>query len=138
MKRYVLDSFSVIAFFEDDEGSDFVADILREIVDGRAEGYMSVINWGEVLYNIMREQGADAAARVLRKFDTYPIRLIPADRDRTREAATLKAQFRIAYADCFVAALAREMNAPVVTGDPEFGLIEKICAVAWAGQEGRS
>ena len=131
MKRYVLDSFAMIAFFEDEPGADLVADILREIMDGKAKGFMSVINWGEIYYNTMKEQGAEAAEKVLRQFDKYPIRLIPADRAMTHEAAKLKGRFRIAYADCFAAALALEMNAPLVTGDPDFRKMEEKVAMKW-------
>ncbi|MCX5895620.1 MAG: hypothetical protein NTZ51_07310 [Proteobacteria bacterium] len=48
MKRYVLDSFAMIAFFEDEPGADIVAKILRDIASKRAEGLMSIINWGEI------------------------------------------------------------------------------------------
>jgi len=131
MKRCVLDSFAMIAFFEDEPGADLVADILREIMDGKVKGFMSVINWGEMYYNTMREQGAEAAEKVLQQFDKYPIQLIPADRAMTHKAAKLKGRFRIAYADCFAAALALEMNAPLVTGDPDFRRLEEKVAIKW-------
>jgi len=35
----------------------------------------------------------------------------------------LKAQYLIAYADAFTAALAQKHHCPVVTGDPEFRMI---------------
>ena len=47
------------------------------------------------------------------------------------EAAKLKERFRIAYADCFAAALALEMNAPLVTGDPDFRKMEEKVAMKW-------
>jgi len=131
MKRYVLDSYAMIAFFEDEPGADRVADILREMLDGKAKGFMSVINWGEMYYNTMKEQGAEAAEKVLQQFDKYPIQLIPADRAMTHEAAKLKGGFRIAYADCFAAALALVMNALLVTGDPDFRRMQEKVAIKW-------
>ncbi len=47
------------------------------------------------------------------------------------EAAKLKGRFRIAYADWFAAALALEMNAPLVTGDSDFRRIEEKLAIKW-------
>jgi len=55
MKRYVLDSYAMIAYFEDEPGADRVAKILRQLIQGKAKGYMSVVNWGEVYYNTMRD-----------------------------------------------------------------------------------
>ena len=57
MKRYVLDSFALIAFFENEPAADKVAGILRNINGNKARGFMSVINWGEIYYNTMREAG---------------------------------------------------------------------------------
>ena len=65
MKRYVLDSFALIAFFEDEPGVDKVAEILRDINGKKAHGFMSVINWGEIYYNTMREGGIEEAEKVI-------------------------------------------------------------------------
>jgi ribonuclease VapC len=65
MKRYVLDSYAMIAYFEDEPGADRVAKVLRQLVQGKAKGFMSVVNWGEVYYNTMREQGVAEAEKVI-------------------------------------------------------------------------
>ena len=131
MKRYVLDSFAMIAFFENEPGADLVAQILREILDGKAKGFMSTINWGEIYYNTLREQGAETAEKTLVQFDKYGIELVPADRAMTYEAAILKGSFRMAYADCFAAALALRMKVPLVTGDPDFRRMGDKITVTW-------
>jgi ribonuclease VapC len=38
---------------------------------------------------------------------------------------------RIAYADCFAAALALQQNATLVTGDPEFKHLENQITIHW-------
>ena len=48
-----------------------------------------------------------------------------------REAAKLKATKKMAYADCFAAALAKIRNAELVTGDAEFKEVEGEVKVAW-------
>jgi hypothetical protein len=42
-----------------------------------------------------------------------------------------KAKEKIAYADCFAAALAREKKAQLVTGDPEFKPLEDEVNILW-------
>lgn len=131
MKQYVLDSYAMLAFFEDEPGVEVVADILQQLINKKARGYMCVINWGEIYYNTMREQGAETAEMVLRQFDKYSVQLVEADKILTYEAAKLKAIYRIAYADCFAAALAIRLKAPLVSGDPEFRKLAGRINVQW-------
>ncbi|MFH2075052.1 MAG: type II toxin-antitoxin system VapC family toxin [Pseudomonadota bacterium] len=131
MKKYVLDSYAMIAFFEDEAGADAVAALLREFFANKAKGYMSVVNWGEMYYSTMREQGREEAEKVLLQFAKYPIGLVDADQALTREAAKLKGAYRIAYADCFAAALSLKLKAILVTGDPEFRQMEEKVSIQW-------
>ncbi|MBI2851007.1 MAG: hypothetical protein HYX80_08225 [Chloroflexi bacterium] len=49
--------------------------------------------------------------------------------------AHIRAQWPIAYADCFAAALAKLKGATIVTGDPEFKHLEaaSVVSIAWLG-----
>ena len=131
MKSYVIDSYAMMAYFEDEPGADIVAGFLNEIVNMKSKGYMSIINWGEIYYNTFRVQGEEVAETILSQLSRYPIQFIDADRPLTYEAAKLKGKYKIAYADCFAAALAARLGAKVVTGDPEFRKLEEIVEVAW-------
>lgn len=131
MKKYVMDSFAMIAFFEDEPGADMVAEILGVLINQKAKGFMSVINWGEIYYCTMKVQGVEGAENVLTQFKKYPIQLVEADQRLTYEAAKLKARYKIAYADCFATALSLRLKAPVVTGDPEFKKLEDEISIQW-------
>ena len=126
-----MDSFAMIAFFEDEPGADRVALILKSLIDRKAKAYMSVINWGEIYYNTMREQGVETAEKVIGQLKQYPIELVDADQNLTYEAAKLKGRYKIAYADCFAAALSRRLNAIVVTGDSEFKKLGDEYSIQW-------
>jgi ribonuclease VapC len=93
-----------------------------------------VVNLGEVSYIIEREQGASATRRALAAIDQLPITLIEADRQMALAAAHVKAHHPISYADAFVVALAQQMQALILTGDPEFGKIEHLVTVEWLPQ----
>jgi ribonuclease VapC len=131
MKRYVLDSYAVIAYFEDEPGADRVAKVLRQLIQGKAKGFMSVVNWGEVYYNTMREQGVAEAEKVILQLDKFPIQMVEVNKDLTYEAAKLKGKYRIAYADCFAVALSVKLNASLVTGDPEFKKLRERISIQW-------
>jgi ribonuclease VapC len=131
MKRYVLDSYAMIAYFEDEPGADRVAKVLRQLIQGKAKGFMSVVNWGEVYYNTMREQGVAEAERVIRQLDKFSIQMIEVNKDLAYEAAKLKGKYRVAYADCFAVALSVKLNASLVTGDPEFKKLKERISIQW-------
>jgi len=131
MKRYVLDSYAMIDYFEDEAGADRVARLLRQLMQGKAKGYMSVVNWGEVYYNTMREEGIAEAEKVILQLDKFPIQMVEVNRDFTYEAAKLKGKYRIAYADCFAVALSVKLNATLVTGDPEFKKLKERISIQW-------
>ena len=131
MKRYVLDSYAMIAYFEDEPGADRVVLVLKQLMRGKAKGFMSVVNWGEVYYNTMREQGISEAERVIVQLDKFPIRIIDVNKELVYEAAKLKGEFRIAYADCFAVALCMKLDAAIVTGDPDFKKLQKRVSIQW-------
>ena len=131
MKRYVLDSYAVIAYFEDEPGADRVALVLRQLVQGKAKGFMSVVNWGEVYYNTMREQGVAEAEKVILQLDKFPIQIVEVNRNFAYEAAKSKGKYRIAYADCFAVALSVKLKASLVTGDPEFKKLKERVSIQW-------
>jgi len=89
------------------------------------EIFVSAINLGEVLYIVHRSFGEQAATLVETKiFDTPKVKVVEASLARVRSASRIKAGGGISYADCFGAALAQEMDATLVTGDPGFRRLE--------------
>jgi len=50
---------------------------------------------------------------------------------RVLAAAHIKAHYPLSYADAFAVALAQELDATVVTGDPEFKTAESLVPVLW-------
>ena len=128
---YVLDSYAMIAHFEDEIGGDRVRKVLKAAHAGKTNLYMSVINLGEIYYNTYRERGREKADEVVFMMRQLPVAIVNADMDLTIEAAGLKSVYPVAYADCFAAALGIRKKATVVTGDPEFKRFGKAVKVEW-------
>lgn len=133
--RFVLDSFALLAYLEDEPGAREVEQLLAAANQGEARVWMPVVNLGEVLYITEREQSLEVAQTVLAAVDQLSIEIIEADRSLTLEAAHVKAHHLLSYADAFVVALARQKGAEVVTGDPEFREVEEQVAVRWLPQD---
>ena len=133
MATKVLDSWALIAFFEDEAAAEVVEKLLQQAAAEKHKLLMSVVNWGEVYYNTMREVSQEAAEQKAREIATLPIDIVGVSDDLqlVREAAKLKATKKMAYADCFAAALAKLRNAELVTGDPEVGAVEKEIKINW-------
>jgi predicted nucleic acid-binding protein len=131
MKRYVFDSYAILAFLEDEDGADLVETALREVANNKAEGWLCITNWGEIYYTVMRENGEEEAEEIAELLANYPLQLVDADQQLTKAAAQFKGKHKIAYADCFAAALAKQHKAVVLTGDPEFRLLEKDVKISW-------
>ena len=94
---------------------------------------MSVINLGEVYYRVGRERGLPLAEQALEWFGRQPVHIIDVGWKLTRAAAEIKSTYALSYADCFAASLARQLEAAVVTGDPEFEQLERdgIVEIEW-------
>ena len=131
MKRYVLDSYSLLAYAEDEKGADAVEDILTKALDNQAEIFLSVINWGEMYYIALREGGKERAELYRETFARYLIAIVEANKELTLQAAHFKANYKISYADAFAAALAKNRKAVLVTGDKEFKSLENEIKINW-------
>jgi len=86
---------------------------------------------GELVYASERKRGAEEAAHRLADLRRLPITFCAATEERVLAAAHIKAKHPVSYADAFAIALAQELNATIVTGDPEFQNIEKIVKILW-------
>jgi predicted nucleic acid-binding protein len=127
MATLVLDAHALMVLFNDAAGADEVEKILLKAESGNARLLMSVINWGEVYYSIMRGASQEMADSKAHEIAGMQIELVPVDTrdfELIRQAAVFKATKKMSYADCFAAALAKTRNAELVTGDRDFKTVE--------------
>ena len=131
MATKILDSWALMALFNDEPVAEQVEKILEQAATEKYKLLMSVINWGEIYYSVMRGSSASMAEQKRREIDAMPVELVDADQHLTRQAAIYKATCKMSYADCFAAALAKIKNAELITGDPEFKAVEKEIKINW-------
>jgi ribonuclease VapC len=138
MPARILDSFALIAYFRDEPGAAAVEQLLVAAGKKDAPLLMTDFNYAEVQYSILKKHGQEAWAEAARILEGLPIEFIPSTRALADAAAEFKARHKISLADAFAAALARERKAELITGDPEFKLLEKEIKIVWlqAGKAG--
>lgn len=133
---FVLDSFAMLALLGDEPGSNDVADLLRRARADQVYALMTWVNVGEVAYIIERRWGAERLQAALAMMEATALEIVTVGRDLAVAAAHIKANHAMAYADAFAAALAQESAATLVTGDPEFKLVENVVKIQWLPQRG--
>jgi len=125
--NFVLDSWALLSYLQKEKpASDEVKTLLEAAFDGEAILYISKLNLGEVYYIIARRRDREYAAAVLEDIDSLPLNKIEMNNEIFWEAMEFKVDYPLALADAFAAATATNMEAKLVTGDPELVSIEEI------------
>jgi uncharacterized protein len=127
----VFDSWALLAFLEDEPSAGKVEDLIALANEAQARLFISSINLGEIWYSLARSRSEKAADQAVTEITYLGFKRVDPDWSLIRIAASFKARFRLAYADCFAAALAKVHQCQVVTGDPEFKQLEKEIQVFW-------
>ena len=133
MANRILDSWSLLAFFEDEPAAEAVEELLDQASREKHRLFMTSVNWAEVYYSTMREVSQEAAEQHAQIIANLPIEIVGVGDDLklARQAAIFKANHRISLADAFAAALAKEKKAELVTGDQEFKQMEGEIRICW-------
>ena len=90
---FVFDSFTLLAFFQAEEGAETVKVILEKALKKEAHVYMSAINLGEIYYLSVRKLGEIQAGQMLDDIEKLPITIEEASLERIMEAARIKARY---------------------------------------------
>ena len=130
-KAYVLDSWAVIAYLEDEPSGEQVEELIATAHEEQIPIYMSVVNVGEVWYTLAREISEEEANASVKSLRDLRIQFEDADWTLTQEAARFKSQNKMSYADAFAAALAKVKKADLVTGDNEFKPLDGEVKISW-------
>jgi predicted nucleic acid-binding protein len=131
IKALVLDSWAVIAFFEDEPAGKKIADLIANAHEDRIPVFMTVVNVGEVWYITAREISEEAANNIVKELSDLRIEFVDVNWEITQEAARFKSRNRMSYADCYAAALTRSKKGVLVTGDSEFKAIDGQIDIQW-------
>ena len=133
MKMLILDSYALLCLFDKKRKAekDAVMKYLEDAGRGKIKLYISKINEGEVFYKLYKYFGEEIATgfRADLKRGMFPLHVVSVNDKRVDDASVIKAKYPVSYADAFCIELAKDMNLPVVTGDPEFASLRELITV---------
>ena len=134
MKTRVLDTWPILEWMNGRQpATEAVERLFDESLAGSARLFMSAINAGEGYYFLRKTHSPRVAESWRELSATVPATIEVPTADEIWDAALLKAQYPIAYADAFAAALALKHRCPLVTGDPELRTIAGL-ELDWIGR----
>ena len=128
-QKSLIDSFALLAYLKQESNYQKVEHLLSA---KDTPLLMNDIDIGETFYILARERGLDKAEYFINAIlPNLPITKIGNTLTEVIEAAKIKAQYPISYADCFAVATAVREKATIITGDPDFKQVEKIVTIDW-------
>jgi predicted nucleic acid-binding protein len=133
MARMVLDSWTLLAFFEDEPAAEKVEAILLDGENGKHHLFLCALDWCEIFTSIMSRVSQQAAEEKARQISELPIELVVVGNDLAliRQASIYRATHGLTSACAFTAALAKTRKASLVTGDPIFRVLEDQFKIQW-------
>jgi len=132
---FILDSFALLCLFDRKRKREnkAIRKYLEDAENGKIKLYISKINEREVFCKLYRYIGESIAVgfREDLKRGIIPVNVVSVNDKRAERASEIKAKYPLSYADVFCIELARDMNLPIITGDPEFKSVQNIIELVW-------
>jgi len=130
--KMLLDSYALLAYLNKEAGFEMVRNLLNMAQDSGKFILMNEINVGETYYILFRERGSEKSEYFLDTIlSSLPIVMIQNNFQLVIEAARIKAEYPLSFADCFAVTTARRERASVITGDQEFKKVEHLVDIEW-------
>lgn len=105
-------------FLDGEAGALEVKLILDKADHGIAHASISAVNWGEVIYTLVKRHGSAVASQIEYRLRRHTLQIISTSADRAAHAGILKLKYKISYADAFGVELASDTRDHVlVTAD---------------------
>jgi len=131
-EKRLLDSYALLAYLNKEAGFEMVRNLLNMAQNSGHFMLMNEINVGETYYILFRERGSKKSEYFLDTIlKSLPILMVPNNFQHVIEAAKIKAEYPLSFADCFAVATACREGAKVITGDPEFKKVEHMVDIEW-------
>ena len=118
MVTCVLDASAILRYLDNEAGADRVATIIKAHIAGEARAIVSDLHWGEIAGVVYKRHGADVMEKVMSRLDAFGFESASVTRGRAMDAAIIKVQTGIPYADALGVQLASDSSEHIfITAD---------------------
>jgi len=133
MAKIVLDSWGLLAFFEDAPAAEMIENIILDAERGKHHLFLSALDWSEIYSSIMTRASQQAAEEKMRQISELPVEIVSVGDDLAllRQAAIYRATHKLAAACAFAGALAKMRKTVLATGEPSFRVLEGQIKIQW-------
>jgi predicted nucleic acid-binding protein len=128
MSNFVFDASALLDYFFKGSHASAVRDILKK---KDASFYASSVQVGEVFYRVAKNTSKDRAVEIVPMLEQLGIKLVDFSTRNAVDAAALRLDSGLAFADSAAASLAIETNSTLVTSDPDFERVGKTIKIIW-------
>jgi predicted nucleic acid-binding protein len=118
--RYALDTSAFFTYFEEEDGADKVQSLFEMSKSGKVEIFASFVSYVEVFYITCQNEGEESAKCRIELMNELPMSRIDSNEELGLLAGRIKANYKLSFADAWVAATAIILDAILVHKDPEF------------------
>lgn len=134
LKPLVLDANALLILMYDAPGALDVREALRATENGEARPAISTVQLSEIAHALRsRPDYPDLISAVLRLEAT--VDFVPLDAARALQAAGVRRETGLSFADAVAVTLAMERNAVLMTADRDFKRAEKKVKIRWIGSD---
>jgi predicted nucleic acid-binding protein len=126
VNSFVLDTSALLALRSDESGADRVEALLSRAQKNRCRLFVSFMSRMEILYNVWRGEGEEAARHALRLMDSFAVQWVSCEPNMLEIASRIKARGGLSVADSWIGATAIAYGATLVHKDPEFETFKEI------------
>lgn len=135
--KRVFDAWAVLAILQGEPAGQKALNLMADCLESGGEVFMTMINAGEVWYNVARRRSEGDADHAIAELRAWGVQFVEIDWELTRQAARFKTKGRLSFADAFAAALAKHLKCELITGDPEFKTLGAEVKIQWLKEEPR-
>jgi predicted nucleic acid-binding protein len=119
--EFVLDTSAIMALLWDEEGASDVENILKS--DDAV--FVPFVALMEAEYKLLRRDPV-GAEDVMQSIRAWPVSIVESNPAWGHEAAVVKQDGGLSFADAWIASLAISKNVPLVHKDPEFDRVDTL------------
>jgi len=130
-EKFVIDACAMLAYLNNESGSSVIEQVLKRAERHEVKIFITIMDLAEIYHLILKEAGREKAIKSIVLLRNLPVESMTLDESLLMIAGELRMQYPLTLGDAFVAAVAKSMDAKIITGDKDFKAIEKEIGIIW-------